>query len=132
MRLHPQHRCDPAARLVHLLARKAACLIGRIGLHLALGVIAGEPVNHLLAGIRAARIFEKRLPLKRCGGECGKLGAHPVDIERFGHQSLVSIIASGKPSTDRGNPNLAGLPAEPMPRGLRQPGPAGPPRTLIG
>jgi hypothetical protein len=60
--LHPHHRRQPRARLVHLLAAQARGGIGSIGLHLALAVEARQPVDHRRAGVAAARVLEERLP----------------------------------------------------------------------
>ena len=60
---------------------------------------AEQPVDHLLAGIGAARIFKKRLTLQGGGGKGRKLAADKIKIEAdpgggFGHleHSLLRAI----------------------------------------
>ena len=81
MRFHAQHGRQPPARLVHLFARKAARLVGGIGLHLALRVEPREPVDDLTTGERPARVLEKGLPLQGWLGEGGELVPHECAVE---------------------------------------------------
>ena len=88
VRFNIQHRCKTAARLIHLGAAKLRCRVIAIGLDLALGVEAMQPVDHLPARVGPARIFKKRMALKAGLGKGRKLGPHEIGIEGC-HMSLL-------------------------------------------
>ena len=79
-----EDRGHARAGLIHFLSAKARGGVVRIGLHFALGVEPGQPVDHLPAGITATGVFEKRLTCKGRFGKGRKLCADKVEIEGHG------------------------------------------------
>ena len=78
---HTQHLRKPRPRLVHLLAPQTRRLIGRVGLHLAVAIEPGQPVDDLPAGLGPARNLDKRLALKCLGGKSWKLLPYPFILK---------------------------------------------------
>ena len=83
--LDPKECGHAHARLVHLVAAQLAGGVGRIGLYLAFGIKALQPVDHGLAGIGPACVLKEGLPLQSSHIKGGKLGADPIKIKRFCH-----------------------------------------------
>ncbi len=73
---HAQHRGQPRARLVHLGPAGLGPGIGRIGLHLAVGVEPRQPVDHLAAGVAAPGVFKERMARQHGRGKGRKLRPH--------------------------------------------------------
>ena len=100
---NPHYSGEAAARIVHFSARQLGGGIGRIGLDLAFDIVAIEPVDHRLAGVRAPRVFKEGLAPKAVGAECRELTADKVDIEGHDHSiHFAEKISAALPHAGQG------------------------------
>ena len=83
---HPEGGGQTVAGFVHLFTAEARGVIGAVGLHLALGVEAGQALDHRAAGVGAARIFEEGLTVEHGLLQGRELLADEVDVK--GRQGL--------------------------------------------
>ena len=70
---------------------------------LAFDIVAIEPVDHRLAGVRAPRVFKEGLAPKAVGAECRELTADKVDIEGHDHSiHFAEKISAALPHAGQG------------------------------
>ncbi|CAI8325551.1 MAG: Uncharacterised protein [Rhodospirillaceae bacterium] len=83
---HPEGGGETVAGFVHLFTAKARGVIGAVGLHLTLGVEAGQSFDHRAAGVGAAGVLEEGLTVEHRLLQGRELLADEVDVK--GRQGL--------------------------------------------
>ena len=78
---HAEGGGQTVAGFVHLFTAETRGVVGAVGLHLALGVEAGQAFDHRAAGVGAARVFEEGLAVEHGLLQGRELLADEVDVK---------------------------------------------------